>query len=77
MNLPPVGQLGGRDRAVLRHLQRRGSQDREALVAHFIDGRHEWYPEDLDRALSNLVDQGYVEEPDEDGLYLTVLRSPL
>jgi hypothetical protein len=63
---PTVGRIGGYARAVLRHLARRGPCERGDLFEHFCgnDGAHAWYPEDFDRAISELVDAGLAEEVD-------------
>lgn len=77
MNMPPVGNLGGCGRALLRHLQRRGSQSADDLVQHFVYGSHSWYPEDLDRAIAELVEASYLAPADPKGFYRLTLRSPL
>jgi hypothetical protein len=77
MRPPGISPLGGRERALLRHLQRRGPQNVSQLFAHFCEGAHEWYPEDLDRALCELVETGHITPPDQCGVHRLTLRSPL
>lgn len=72
-----VGLLGGRARSLRRHLDRRGEQTKDQLFDHFVAGAHEWHPEDLDRAIGELVANGLVFEPGVDGLVALVVRSPL
>lgn len=77
MNAPRVGNLGGYGRALLRHLQRRGPQSADDLVRHFVYGGHSWYPEDLDRAIAELTEFGYLAPADSEGFYRLTIRSPL
>lgn len=72
-----MATIGGYGRALLRHLQRRGPQDREALLAHFVDGAHNWHPETLDAAIGELIETGYLFEPGADGIHTLVVRMPL
>lgn len=72
-----VSTLGGRERALLRHLQRRGAQRMDDLVGHFVYGAHSWWPEDLDRAVATLIEAGHLAPPDSHGFYRPTLRSPL
>jgi hypothetical protein len=72
-----VSHLGGRERALLRHLQRRGAQTTDDLVQHFVYGNHGWYPEDLDRAIAELQETGHLAPLDRQGFYRLTIRSPL
>ena len=61
----------------MRHLERRGAQDRGDLAEHFAgnSGRHDWHPEDVDRAVGELIDGGFADEID--GLIRPTVIPPL
>lgn len=64
-----VSLIGGRARCLRRHLERRGAQNMDDLVRHFVHGAHGWYPEDLDRALAELIEFGFAAPADSHGFY--------
>ena len=71
-------RIGGRERALIRHLARKGRpQSRDDLFMHFCEGEHRWFPEDLDAAVGVAIAEGYVFEPGVDGLIQLVLVPPL
>jgi hypothetical protein len=77
MNGHGITAIGGRERSLLRHLQRRREQTRDELLEHFVDGAHSWWPEDVDRCLARLVEVGYVCPADQRGLYRPTVVPPL
>jgi hypothetical protein len=72
-----VGLIGGRGRALRRHLERRGPETMAALVEHFVNGRHQWSGEELGQALDELEDTGITTAPDDNGYVHLTVRPPL
>lgn len=70
-----VGLLDERSHAVLRFVAKR-PRNRDELTRIFVDSKRAWWPEDLDRAISQLVDLGFAVDGD-DGLVRRTVRSPL
>lgn len=57
--------LSGYARSLLRHLARRGPQTYDELFDHYVAGAHDWYPETLDGAITELRCAGIADRDGE------------
>jgi hypothetical protein len=75
---PPACQPARRSGAICAaRVDRRGPTDKADLWEHYCGraGKHEWWPEDFDQALSELLEGGFVE--DVDGILRRTVGPPL